>query len=242
MNIYCTNHSHSRVICHAFAEGQGGKIVPPVKLLDGPAMVYGILRGCGEIIKECEWIGRDYYYVDHGYFRRGYYDGYFRIVKNGFQTRVWDTYAPAGRWEKLDIPIEPWKKNGKTILVCPISAYLGDFLGIDPQKWTAAVVREISLHTDRPIVVKPKNGKPLKEALEDAWCLVTHSSNAAVDALINGIPVVTLGRSAADDVSWTFEEIEAPVWRERITWARALANSQFTLDEFRHGINLHILP
>lgn len=236
MNVYCTNHTHSRVVCHAFAEGHDGKIVPPVKLLDGPAMVYGILRGCGDIVRECEWVGRTYYYVDHGYFKRGYYDGYFRVVRNGFQIRVWDTTADPERWENLKIPLEPWKKTGKHVLVCPISQYLGDFLGIDPQKWTAAVVREISLHTDRPIVVKPKDGEPLSKALEDAWCLVTHSSNAAVDALVNGIPVVTFGRSAAGDIAWTLREIESPVWRERINWARALANNQFTLDEIRQGL------
>lgn len=243
MNVYATNNPHSRVICHAFAEGNEGKIVPPVKLLDGPAMVYGILRGCGEIMKECWWVGRDCYYVDHGYFKRGYYDGYFRVVKNGLQsTGVFPyPYVSDERWRALDVPMRPWKRTGKHIVVCPISSYLGNFLGIDPEKWTAAVVREIALHTERPITVKPKNGEPLQAALKDAWCLVTHSSNAAVDAIVNGTPAIALGASSITPVGWKLKDIENPSWPEREEWAWCLADNQFTLDEFRAGLDLDSL-
>lgn len=237
MNVYATNHTHSRVICHAFAEGCNGRIVPPVRLLDGPGMFYGILRGCGDLIKECRWTGREFLHVDHGYFRRGYYDGYFRVSKNGLQE-LQDSFSNGQRWQDLDLPVRPWKRSGRHIVVCPISGYLGEFLGIDPEKWTSAIVREISLHTDRPIIVKHKDGEPLSKALEDAWCLVTHSSNAAVDAIVSGTPAVVMGNSAASAVSWTLKDIEAPFWPERQEWCENLADNQFTLDEMRRGADI----
>jgi hypothetical protein len=232
VNVYATNHTHSQVVCNAFAKGCNGKIVPPVSLLPGPAMVYGILRGCGEIIKECEWIGRDYFYVDHGYFRRGYYDGYFRVCLNALQADV-PSNLPPDRWESLDVDLRPWNRTGRHIVVCPISGYLATHLGIDPRKWTEAVVKELSRYTDRPIIVKHKDGTPLP--LKDAWCLVAYTSNAAVDAIISGIPVIVLGDHPAKDLSWDWKHIESPYWPEREWWCHRLAHTQFTLDEISRG-------
>ena len=110
---------------------------------------------------------------------------------------------------------------------------LGDFLGIDAKQWTAAVVAEVSRHTDRPVIVKHKDGKPL--VFDDAWCMVTHSSNAAVDAVVAGVPVVTLGNSACGPVSWTWADIENPFWPDREPWAWNLADNQFTIEEMKSG-------
>lgn len=232
--IYATSHVHSQVVCGALREGFGGKIVPPVSLLDGQAVVFGILRGCGEIIRQCEWIGREYVYVDHGYFKRGYYDGYFRVCRNSLQVEPRKNYS-SGRWEALNLDLKPWKQ-GKHILVCPISGYLGKFLNIDPHKWTETVVREISRYTDRQIIVKHKDGTPLP--MKDAHCLVTYSSNASVDALISGIPVIILGNHPAKQLSWTFSDIESPKYPDREQWCFNLAHSQFTLEEIRRGVDL----
>lgn len=241
IHCYATNHEHSRVVCHAFAEGQEAKIVPPGQLFPGPAFVHGILRGCGDIMRQCEWVGRDCFYCDHGYFNRGYYEGHFRIVRNERQTVLpngnWGDFTPE-RWESLGIKLEKWQKTGENVLICPISRYVGDFLGIDPKKWTETVIAELSRHTDRPILVKPKDGIPLERAMKDAWCLVTHSSNAAIDAVVAGVPVVTLGVSAAQPVSWSMKDIETPHYPERDRWAHVLAHHQFTLDEMRRGIDL----
>ena len=231
--IYATNHVHSQVVCRALQKGTGAKIAPPVSLLEGNAIVYGILRGCGEIIRQCEWIGRDYVYVDHGYFKRGYYDGYFRTCRNGLQAEI-ERDCPPDRWEALGQDLRPWK-SGRHILVCPISGYLGKFLNIDPHKWTEMVVRELSRHTDRPIVVKHKDGTPLP--LKDAHCLVTYTSNASVDALISGVPVIILGNHPAKDLSWTFADIESPKYPDREQWCWNLAHHQLSLEEIERGVD-----
>ena len=184
-HIYVTEHIHSRVVSTAFAEGSKWQTVPPLRLLDGPACVYGILRDCGKIIKECQWTGRDFYHIDLGYFKRGHYEGYYRVSKNGFQVgggQIHGYQRRPERWEALKIELKPWRRKGRHVVVCPISGAFGEFLGIEPEKWTAATVAQLSKHTDRSIIVQKKGKDPLIKVLEDSWCLVTYNSNAAVDA------------------------------------------------------------
>lgn len=235
--IYATEHIHSRVVCKAFQEGSEGVIVPPDELKAGPAVVYGVLRGCGEIIQECQWLKRDFYHIDHGYFRSATdYSGFYRITKNALQTSgISDRMPNNQRFFQLGLGIRPWKKHGRTIVVLPPSEYVGWFFNVDPMVWRVAVENEIRRWTDREIVVKSKDGGNLAPYLEKAWCVVTHSSNGAVDAVLNGVPVITLGLSAAEPVSWGWEQIEAPEWPEREWWAWELANNQWTLDEMRDG-------
>ena len=239
--VYVTDHQHSRVIGSAMATGCGGQIVPPLRLLDGPAVVYGILRGCDKIIKQCQWIHRDFYHIDLGYFKRGHYDGYYRITKNAFQREIsWMireiSDSEPDRFDVLGVPIRPWIRKGRDVIVCPISSNWAEFVGIDKQRWLEVVCDELDKHTDRPIIIKEKNQGNLAEILSDAWCIVTHSSNAAVDAIMNGIPAIVLGQSAAAPVSWSFTNIEEPVWPERLYWAQALAHYQFTIAEMRSGL------
>lgn len=236
MNVYATNHVHSKVVCSALADGFKARIVPPVRLLDGPAVLFGLLRGTGDILKECQWVKRDFYYVDHGYFGPGYYEGNFRIVRNGLHASGKGEYPP-DRWEKLGISMRPWERKGRHVLVCSLSPFIGEFLGIDPDKWLESVVREVSLHTDRPVVVKNKGEGNLDDALEDAWCCVVHSSTAAIHSTLKGVPAIPLGEFP-NGVCWKFGDIEKPHWPDREPWAWNLAYQQYSLAEFRRGIDL----
>lgn len=241
---YATDHPISQAVCKAFAKGCNGSLSPPDHLLDGDVFTYGILRGCGELIRKCEMARRDYLHCDLGYFRRsnhgrGDFSGYYRVTKNGFQ-RDWDENEkefPSDRWDKLRISLRPWKKTGKNVILVPPSMNWGQFEGIFPPKWVENVTSVVRNHTDRPILVSNKHSEPLSKQIEDAWCVIVHNSNAAIEALIEGVPVFTTGESAAwimglDDLS----KIENPlrdVDRER--YFRALAYEQFTLAEFLSG-------
>jgi hypothetical protein len=80
-------------------------------------------------------------------------------------------------------------------------------------------------------------GKPLSADLVGAWALVTHSSNAAVEALLEGVPVFCTAPCAAyrmgrPDVA----AIEAPALPDdREQWAWNLARAQWTLAEMKSG-------
>lgn len=237
--IYQTNHPNSQVVCRAIEQGSGGRIVPPVRLMDGPAAVYGILRGCDQIIKQCEWVRRDYYHVDHGYFRRGWnsYSGYYRITRNGLQWSPDSREYPDDRFKRFGVSLKPWRKSGRHVLVCPVSTAIAGFYGIDAHAWLQAIVQEIQDFTDRPVQIKPKDSElDLKTALNDAWCLVTFNSNAAIEALIEGIPVFVTGPAAARCMgSPDLSLIDEPRYGDRETMFSALAYQQWTLDEIRRG-------
>lgn len=246
INAYVTNHPFSKLICGAFAEGCGAGIKPsPGELCDGDAAVYGILRGCDAIIRECEWRLRDYYHIDHAYVcRSNHYDrdfnGHYRITRNAFQWSG-ETRYPPDRWNGLGVKIRPWERRGRHIIVAPLSGAVAKFLNIDSVKWLNAVLAEISKHTDRKVYVKQKGRGEIDDFMNDAWMLVTHSSNTAVDALLRGIPVCTLGESAAKPLSTDLCDIESPVYGDREAWCWGLAYNQFTLSEMKDGTAWRIL-
>lgn len=219
----------------AFSEGFDGRIVPPNRLLEGTAAMYGILRGTGELIHQCKWVRRDFYYVDHGYFKRGHFEGNYRITKNALQNEN-PIIRPDDRFRSLDLDVRPWNRSGRHVLVIPLTPAVGHFLDIDPSEWESAVVQELCNNTSRPIIVKPDKKESLDKYLSNCWCVVTHSSNTAIVALLNGIPVITLGESAASPCSWDFKNIEAPDWVDnREPLFHHLAYNQFTLEEIRDG-------
>lgn len=235
---YVTDHPHSRVVCHAFSQGCGGKMVPVGRLLEGPAMVYGILRGCGEILHQCDWVGRPWYHMDNGYFGRGHYGGYYRITKGGLQYAGLDEGASPERFEKFKVRVRPWNRSGNHVVITPLTGGMASYWlnGLSERQWLDLVIEEVSRHTDRPIVVKNKGSGTMEEALTGAWCLVTHSSVSALDAICYGVPVIHLGESCAAPVGKSrLADIENLAYPDREPWLWTLANHQWTLDEIRSG-------
>lgn len=240
--VYVTEHVLSQTIGKAFAQGCGGVTAPPYTLRNGSAAVYGILRGCGDIIDACRWLKRTWWHIDNGYVRaskheKGDLNGYYRITRDGFQARDYRECS-ADRWDRLKIPIKPWQRTGNTILVIPPSGFASEYQDIrDLDRWKTAIEREIKQHTGREIYVKSFKGR-LEELLPDAFCVVAHESMAALHALIEGVPVITLGKHCAGRLSWTFENLESPDWYDRqklVETCRWLAHNQWTLPEIESG-------
>lgn len=236
-----TAHPISKKVCEAFAKGCDGRIVPPVILLPGVAAMYGILRGTSDMIKECEKIKRDYFYIDLGYFERsihyrGDYSGYYRVSKNLNQS-AGSGNSGMERWNSLNIKMKPWR-SGEYIVICPLSKNVGTFLGISPQDWLKQTVEEIIKHTDKPITIKPKDSdQSLKMTLANAHCIVAYNSNALVDAVLEGVPVFYTGPSCVAPVGLSdLSKIDNPITPDREQWAANLAASQWTLEEMNSGL------
>jgi hypothetical protein len=211
----------------------------------GDVAVYGLLRGCGGLIRNATALGRNFLHVDNGYFRPGHYNGYFRLSLNKLQAQFspLDEYdhekgvygiSPPDRWEKLDAKMRPWRRRGKNILVVPPSDFVCGWFGFDRAVWTLNTVREIQKHTARPITMKLEKGS-MQDALENVWCLVTYHSLAAVHALREGIPVIVNKDHCASGISWDMGDIESPYWPEREPWAHYLAYQQWTVEEMASG-------
>lgn len=245
MNVYTSGHTHSQTVCEAFAAGGPFKLHrAPCDLLPGPMFTYGNLRGLGALLEKAQRNGQDWYYADRGYFdasRGDDYSGYFRITKNAYMTDGIGAAKP-DRWLSLGKTLAPWNKGGKRIVVCPPGAILGQLRGFDSSAWLDETVATLKANTDRPIFVRQKpDGKtgalPFEQEMRDCFALVVHSSNAAVDALILGVPVFTTHDCAAAIMGNCFlEQIESPVYPDRNQWAWNLAAGQWTLDEMRKGI------
>lgn len=187
--------------------------------------------------------GRQFIYWDRGYARRvfatwlprGDDGGYYRWQVNAFQMQIIRD-VKSDRWDALKQPITPWAKNpnGHIVLAAGSPTY-DRFHRIGG--WVERTTAILKQYTDREIRVSDKETKePLSERIKGAHALVSHGSNAAVEAAIMGCPVFVNPDSAAALVGSTdLSKIETPVYPDRTAWAHSLAYNQFNETELVDG-------
>lgn len=238
MNAYLLGRPHRDRILEAFAKGCGAALCQSGDgLKDGPAVLMGFDQGTDDLIIQCMNECRDFYFIDHAYFDRGYETGNFRVIKNGIhQTKILKA-PPSGR------SLEPWKKPNEddfVIIIPPPPKLIKVF---DLEGWTEETVRTVKKYTDRPILVKPKDSQtPLSLYLTRAHCVVSFSSVAEVEAVVSGVPVFVSDYSPASPVGCKdFRQIESPIYPERQGWIDSLAYSQFHVSQMESGEAWRIL-
>ena len=224
-----------------------------------PIVLRGILKH--KIMKQCWKDGRDFYYMDTGYFGNertlGNPNGWkywHRIVKNDLQHRN-IVPRPDDRFLRFNKQFSPWKKDGRKILVAAPDEKPCKFYGITKDEWIQQTVATIKQYTDRPVVVRERAAKridriatdTLQAALDnDVYALVTFNSNAATEAIFHGIPAFTLApANAASPVALQdLSQIENPYYADQdklYAWACHLAYGQVHVDELKNGSALKIL-
>lgn len=216
-----------------------------------PIAVRGIAKK--KVIHKAIEDGRDFYYIDTGYFGNDKTKHYHRITKNALQFNLplWKE-CPADRFMKTGTEIRR-STPGKNILLCPPSQKALTYWNVDLQEWLENTTEEIKKYTDRPIVIREKqkrhvrtNEDTIEMALSrDVHCLVTYNSIAAVEALILGKPVFVMGPNAAEPLANTdLSKIEKPVM-PAVEMVRKLccnlAYGQFTPGEMIDGTAWSIL-
>jgi len=139
--------------------------------------------------------------------------------------------------------------------------------GLSYEEWLRNTVKEIVRHTDRPILYRPHPTrkrrvgrssayttplirdypqfsqvspfKPLSSAFDGCWCVVASASNASVEAIYHGVPVITSDPMSMvyDISSHDLSEIEYPKMLEEniCQWFYDLAYAQWTHEEIRSG-------
>lgn len=183
-----------------------------------PIVVRGIAKK--KVMHKAIEDGRDFYYIDTGYFGNEKTKLYHRCVKNGLQFNlpVWRD-CPDDRFLATGTQIRK-KTPGRNILVCPPSQKALSYWNVSLQEWLVETTDEIAKHTDRPIVIREKqkrhirtNEDTMEMALQrDVHCMVTYNSIAAVEALILGKPVFTMGPNAAKPLANTdLKRLENPL-------------------------------
>lgn len=199
-----------------------------------------------KIMKQCLEQGRDFYYIDTGYFGNHKVKDYHRITKNAMQWLGPIQDRPADRLDRTRVRARPMT-TGSKILICPPSAKAMSYWDLDEQQWVDQTIATIKQYTDRPIEVRLKAPREqrarintMEQALaDDVHCMVTFNSIAAVESLIYGKPVFALGPNAAAPLANSdLSQIESPFRPELdqvIALLRCLAYNQFTIEEMNTG-------
>lgn len=239
-------------IVHAFVQGAAGCMAPwnHAENLSAPIALRSIAKR--KIMHQCLETGRDFYYIDTGYFGNDKLKDYHRVTKNAMQWLGKIEDRPADRLERTRVKPRAMS-NGSKILICPPSAKAMSYWGLDEQQWLDDTIAEIKKHTDRPIEVRLKQSRQVRantDTMEmalsrDVHCIVTFNSIAAIESLIYGKPVFTMGPNAAQKLANTdLSKIEDP-FRPNLDQVhqllRCLAYHQFTVEEMRTGYAWDVL-
>lgn len=210
-------------ICNAFAQGAP-------KSLIFANVFYGVNetnRRDWEIVKRS---GQDWYFVDNSYFDavRG---RQFRITKNAVQIDASCGGPTDGkRFAALGLTVKPHHpaSTGYALVVEQSPSFMLDVA--QAPRWLdtyAAFARSVG----HEVKTRPWNRDKLKAQttlkadLQGARYVITHSSAAAVEALLDGLSVVTSPMSAVTSID-----------EERKLFAMGvLADNQWTIDEIKSG-------
>lgn len=201
--------------------------------------------------------GRRAFYIDLGYWgrrKRTRWDGFHKIAMNARHATAYFQQRPKTpeRFEHFGIPIRPWRKAGRHVLLIGMSAKAAAAEELAPEQWERATVRRLQELTDRPIVYRPKpnwaDARPiqgaafdrdgtLEAALRDAHVVVAHHSNAAVEALLAGVPCICPDGVASVLSAHRLEDVENPPTPDgRDQWAFDLAWTQWSVEEMQDGL------
>jgi hypothetical protein len=207
--------------------------------------------------------GGHYLYVDLGYWHRKpggkQFAGYHKVSLDGWcplQTMLRN--CPADRFNVLNVPVKSMGTSGRHVVVAGMSAKSASDHGLGAESWERRAIATIKSASPRfasNIIYRPKPSwkksrriegagicdinKPIDDVLEGAHMLVTHHSNAAIDALVNGVPIYcekgvgsVLSTARLEDV----ETPRIPTDSERMALLHDIAYTQFTPMEMRDGV------
>lgn len=163
------------------------------------------------------------------------------------------------RFAALNVPIRPYRRRGDHILLAGLGPKSCDLYGIANQAWERETIARLRQHSDRPIVYRPKPSwskrappipgttfSPAEQAFADvlrgAWAVVTHHSNASLEAVVNGIPAFATDGVGSLLSLADLSRIEDPWHAEpRANLCAAVAHCQWTFEEVRRGRCWHHL-
>lgn len=232
------------------------------------AVFFGIR--CHKLIREAEARGIPIMLIDKGYFNRnlylrvslgGYQPPYFDELD----------YDSSRLTRTLRVTLAPRNhKSNKLVVYAGSSQKYCSYHGLgDATEYATKVCAEleVALQGQKRIWYRPKpswykgylkrENKPpgspeqaqldplsdrLWRVLQNAHCLVTHGSNAAVEALVHGVPVIMLSPPGVSPVRTLCEtkiaNVLDPYWPSDSDRVRVLSNlawCQFTLEEIASG-------
>lgn len=223
-------------ICRAFIDGAPR---------DAEGYVFfGVNEANAEQWRIARASGLPWFYIDNSFFdvTRGQR---FRVARNRVQIAARELTSDGRRFDALGLEIKPWRPRADGWwLVIEQSASFMRTVAQRPMWWhdTISGLKRAGGHS---IKVRPWSpDKPalmasLADDLSLAWAVVTHTSAAAVQAVLAGVPAYVddmhalAGMVCANGPEWYYDE--------RRRFLSVLADHEFTLDEIRSGAAWHRL-
>ena len=169
------------------------------------------------------------------------------------------------RWPLFKLELKPWQQTGNVIVICGQHHNSEQWKGLPKlNSWAEQQIKIIRKYCDKPIVIRPHPRNPFnfdekkyphvrvnlpkrdhstyddtdfKKILRSTWAVVNHSSNPAIEAVINGIPVFVSESSLCHDVGNTnVADILHPAMPARQNWANRMSYTEWTTEEIGQGL------
>lgn len=190
-----------------------------------------------------ERIGARVIVAENGVFGRDWRGNHWYSLALGYPAALGGQYLPLGssRWDSWAVDICGWRNGGNEVIVLAQRG-IGPTGRASPPDWHRRAAEWLRKTTNRPIRIREHPGekpaKPLDEDLADAHCVVTWASNAALKALLLGVPVFAgyPGWCGADAALPYGSNIEEPNRLGRESVLRRLAWTTYNIDELATGI------
>lgn len=170
-----------------------------------------------------------------------------------------DRDLDATRPAKLGVALRPIPdtRRGEILIACQHQDSL-QWQGMPAMKdWVAEIIDKVKQHTHRRIIVRyhPRSSFPFKQSgivierpiklagtyddfdiFYNYHCVINHNSGPAVQASINGVPVLCDSTSLAAPVSISWADLDRPYVPDREQWLIKLSHTEWTVEEIAQGI------
>lgn len=170
------------------------------------------------------------------------------------------------RPKKLGLSLKPYQERRRgEILIATQHERSLQWRGMPTmKKWTEEVVERLKTQTSRRIIIRPHPRNPFTVKISNTilerpqkipntyddfnifygyHCVINHNSGPAVQALINGVPVICDSSSLAGELSNSFENLENLQYFPREDWFLRLTHTEWTIEEIAQGVPIkRLLP
>jgi hypothetical protein len=226
----------------------------------------GRMKANRQIYYECKNLNKPIIIIEVGNLRRG---ETWRISLDHINNQgIFGNHTDLDhtRPAVLDVKLKPIPahRRGEILIACQHQDSL-QWEGMPLMKlWCEEIIAKIKQHTHRRIIVRPhpRSSFPFKipgilferpqrvpntyddfNILYGYHCVINHNSGPAVQAAIQGVPVLCDSSSLASPVSASWETLDNPQLADREEWFLKLCHTEWTVKEIAQGIPLQrLLP
>lgn len=254
------NAKHSEVL-KAFADGLGVPVHPITRYEPSDYIVFFGLPYEGQADSRAKRTIMELYpkrrtiIIDRAIIRPGsYWSIGFGSLSGDIDYRAED--MPIDRWHEFKVPIKPWRQMEGSVIVAGQIPGLVLPEGHDHAAWCRDTVAYFKLRGYK-VLFRPHprirdswreyypgvppalvDTRPARDMLSGAQCIVTFNSGLAVEAILEGIPVIAVHKSSpvwdvANHELMAVEYLRQPA---RIKWLASIGYSQWSIDELKWGL------